>query len=273
MLGWNLGVRVILAATVVAAATLCHVAPLIGQTSPNDRADAFEVASVQANHSVERDSGFNWSPGTLRATNVSLELLIEAAYRVRSFQIAGGPSWINAEKYDVTAKTAGDATMPQRLSMLQALLENRFNLKVHRENQELPVYVLTVAKGGLKMKPSSCTPVDPLRSGTDPKRCGQMVYGVRGSNQTISAVGIRVGALAASLSQGLARTVVDRTELTDPFDFRLEWVPDALQGRTPGDEGASIFSALQEQLGVKLEPGKGSVEVVVIDHVERLVEN
>jgi uncharacterized protein (TIGR03435 family) len=244
---------------------------------------SFEVASVRANHSLEQGSSINPGPGMFSATNVSIPLLIQVAYSVRNFQVSGGPGWINSEKYDITAKSAGKVPIPQTLLLLQGLLENRFNLKVHRESRELPVYILSIARGGLKMQVSSCTPVDPLQPGSDPKRCG-MKYGSHGLNRTFDAVGVGTGSLAATFSQTFGRTVFDRTGLTDRFDFHLEWLSDSAQNGIPEDgpskqttspeaQGASIFTAIQEQLGLRLETGKGPVEVVVIDHVERPSEN
>jgi uncharacterized protein (TIGR03435 family) len=239
---------------------------------------SFEVASVKASTSVDQGSSMNPSPGMFLANNVSVQLLVQAAYGVRDFQIAGGPSWITTEKFDVEAKAARNVPVAQLMSMLHTMLEDRFKLKAHRESRELPVYLLTFAKGGLKIQPSNCTPSDPASPDTDSKRCDQMRYGRRGSNRTIDAVGVTMGFLAASLSQTFGRTVLDRTALSDPFDFHLEWLPESVQERDSRDDpanpqGGSIFSALQEQLGLKVESSKGPVEVLVVDHVERPSEN
>jgi len=165
--------------------------------------------------------------------------------------------------------------------MLQALLEDRFRLKIHRETREVPVYELTVAKGGLKVPrfaAGSCTPIDWNRPLPDQiqsqaeKHCVDRVTG-RGANAILQLDGIGVAALIKIFLSRLDRPVIDKTGLTGLFDFHLEYAPGQAgpDGSDPVD--MSIFSALQQQLGLKLTPAKGPGELLVIDHVERPSEN
>jgi uncharacterized protein (TIGR03435 family) len=179
--------------------------------------------------------------------------------------------------------------------MLQVLLEDRFKLKVHREIRELPVYELTVAKGGLKMQQSKCTPgPPPPQENRPPGRglqvagCGSLLGGVNGLNRTENGIGTEIPSLLTFLANLTRREVIDKTGLTGRFDLHLEWAPDEAMTAPPDplrpDDptkpapsatagGASIFAAIQEQLGLKLESTKGPAEVLVIDHVEKPTEN
>lgn len=170
--------------------------------------------------------------------------------------------------------------------MLQALLEDRFQLKIHHEIREGPVYELTIAKGGHRLNPSrDCVPFDPnhLPRQTAPGEaqvnyCGGMSRGGDGSRSTVDGKGVdmspTIGLLAPSivdfLSEALDRTVIDKTGLTGAFDFRLEWAPQRASVEQPDNAAApSIFTAVQEQMGLKLEAGKGPVDYLVIDYAEK----
>jgi uncharacterized protein (TIGR03435 family) len=219
--------------------------------------------------------------------------MISMAYGVKSFQISGGPSWLPSERFDIEAKMdAATADALEKLSpdqrmlaqqqMLQALLADRFQLTVHRETKELTTYTLVIAKGGPKLqeaKPGDTYPSGgALPDGTH-AGVGSMSGGVLDGKVTAQAV--PVARLAQSLTQMLGRPVLDKTELTGVYDFKLQFTPDdRLQPPSgsppnlrlpvpPADSNApSLFDALQEQLGLKLESGKGPGEVIVIDHVE-----
>jgi len=272
---------------------------LFGQS---DAAPRFEVASVKKNASSPRFMAVRPRAGGLTTENAPLRLLIQNAYGVQAFQISEGPAWIQSEGYDIEAKADGKASRAQILLMLRSLLEDRFQLKLHRETKELPVYALTVARSGLKLQPpkeGGCIPADP--SGTLPppsdtprQRAPGFPCGMPGVMMEPSGVRIEGGKVAMPdfirvLSMVLGRPVLDRTGFAETFDVRLDFTPDEAaaglpRSAGPGDPESSppaadpaspppIFAAIQEQLGLKLESVKGPVEVLVIDHVERPSQN
>jgi uncharacterized protein (TIGR03435 family) len=213
------------------------------------------------------------------------------------FQIAGEPEWRNSEEFDIVAKGEGDLSAGRMLVALRTLLEDRFQLKTHREVKEGPVYNLTVAKSGSKLqewKEGSCFLLDPLHfqqpvpGRARPPMC-DIRLGTNGRDRLLTGTGAKISVpdlngvaippLTFYLSQTLNRTVIDKTGLSGMFDFQLQFTPDDV---TPGITastdvsdplGPSIFATLQEQLGLKLEAAKGPVERLVIDHVERPSEN
>jgi uncharacterized protein (TIGR03435 family) len=221
--------------------------------------------------------------GRLEMRNFSLRGLIQFAYGVKAFQITGEPAWTGSVYYDIHAKTEGDFSVNQLEGpMLQTLLADRFQLKVHRETRQLPVYELTVARGGVKMKataPDECVPYDadatppaaPAPGAPRTVYCGYPKAGATGTNRTLDGAGVSIGGLIENLSRLAAdRAIIDKTGLDATYDVHLEWAADALADDAGG---TSIFSALQEQLGLKLESAKGPVEVLVIDAVERASAN
>jgi uncharacterized protein (TIGR03435 family) len=239
----------------------------------------FETASIKPSAPMEMgrvNVGMRTLPGgRISMSGVTVKLLIQQAYGVRDFQIAGGPGWLGSDRYDITAKPEGAATNDQVKVMIQALLADRFKLQFHRETKELPTYALVVAKGGPKFHQSEEVP-----EGSDQPK-GTRVSMERGQFNLQRAP---IAALANQLGQVLGRSVIDKTELTGKYDFKLEWTPDEGEGRmmrAPGGDGpppadtagVSIFTAVQDQLGLKLESTKGPVEILVIDRAEKASEN
>jgi uncharacterized protein (TIGR03435 family) len=261
----------------------------------------FEVASIKPNLSGLNLLHFQPSPGgRLLVENFPLRRLIQRAYGVEGFQISGGPVWIDFDRYDIEARAGGNPSEKQMTGpMLQGLLKDRFKLRLHTETKQLPVYDLTVARGGLKLqrsKDGSCTvfsmstPLPPMLAPGEksPAFCGFSGFGVEGLKRTLDVLGISMTELAATLSKGeLRRTVIDKTGLAGVFDVHMKWAIDPSGGPgnagQPGDPGAaapspdspgpSIFAALQEQTGLKLESSKGPVQTLVIDHVEKPSSN
>jgi bla regulator protein blaR1 len=253
---------------------------LFAQTpaSPPAAPSAFTVASIKPNKSS--DDRFMLRPmpgGGLTATGVTLKMLIMNAYVVRSYQLSGGLAWIGTERWDIEAKTEG---APARLSrqqfaiLLQGLLEDRFQLKTHREAKEMQVYALVATKGGSKLKPHPDEPV-----GHRPK------LSILSGSATFTDASVE--RLVSQLALQLDRPILDRTGLTGNYDFKLEWSPApgesgpevfglpprAEPPRADDSNGPSLFTALEEQLGLRLESTKSPVDVLVVDHVERPSEN
>jgi uncharacterized protein (TIGR03435 family) len=225
----------------------------------------FDVASIKPATPNAQQSVLLFMPGGgFRYTNTSLRALIQTAYGVQDYQITGGPGWTDSEKFDVEAKAepaATNVTRDQVLSMVQSLLADRFKLKVHRDRKESSIYALVVAKDGLKIK-QAADPAGGARGGANGRLAGK-----RSMPQ-----------FADLLSRILRRQVVDRTGLSGVYEFSLEWVPDEAQyqayqdvpaGPPANPSAPSLFTALQEQMGLQLDSARGPVDVFVIDEVAR----
>jgi uncharacterized protein (TIGR03435 family) len=228
--------------------------------------EGFEVASIRPSRNSNAGSNLDSAPGgRLTATNITVKYLIRLAYGVKDYQIEKAPGWIDSEPYDIAAKSASgrNKNLEEEKSLLRDLLVSRFQLTTHRETKQMQVYLLVVGKNGPKLKESN----DGSRT-TTRKGCGHLA----GTRLTMDVI-------ATILSRQFERDVLNRTGLPGKYDFQLDWTPDA--GPCPaadGPDGAtanlpSIFTAVQQQLGLKLESSKGPVEILVIDHVERPSEN
>jgi len=239
--------------------------------NPQAKKPSFEVASVKLAKPDCSFTTYGGPPGRYMAVCTTLWGLIYNAYQVRSFQDypPGLPAWADKDRFDVEAKADDDTVAAmQKLSgkeqeqftrgMLQSLLADRFKLRVHYESMLQPVYELVLAKGGSKLKP---LPAE-QKPGWGKFDHGELILHGRS---------IAEFAHFLSVSQSTGRTVVDKTGLTGNYDIDLKWTPDDQQG-TP-DAGPSLFTALEEQLGLKLVPAKGPVDKLVVDHVEKPSEN
>lgn len=270
---------------------------------------SFEVASVKPNNSGARNVGIRMTPGRFRAENVTPKMLIEFAYNIKDSQLSGGPGWIDSDHYDVDAKTGESPGNEQQLTaaardqrteqlrlMVQSLLADRFKLTLTRETKDLPIYALVVTKGGPKfhesppMPDGAAVPADPATPPGQPfKGRGRRVMMGRGQLNMNDAP---MSSFVDALARQLGRNVIDKTGLKGNYDLTLQWMPDEGQngqffgggggpdGRPSADaapppdaSGPSIFTALQEQLGLKLESEKGPVETLVISHIEKPTEN
>lgn len=254
-------------------------APAIHAQSPSAQSQppakpTFEVASIKPSNSADDRVSFRITPGgRVAINNGSAKMLIMMAYNLKPHQLEGGPNWLDSEKYDITAKAEGPDNPDQLKVMMQSLLADRFKLTFHRETREMPVYALVPGKNGPKLHTAEVS---------DGK--GRRFRIGRGQ---IELLGADMAGLADALSNVVGRAVLDRTSIAGNYDFKLEWTPDEsenpiLKGPPNGREGAapapdaagpSVFTAIQEQLGLKLETQKGPVEVMVIDHIERASEN
>jgi uncharacterized protein (TIGR03435 family) len=249
----------------------------------------FEVATIRLNEACVNGAGLeHLSPGRFGVECVSLRDYIRGAYgsygvgrnpNVRPPKVLGGPGWVDTDRYDIAASAPGEAGLDEMYGpMMRALLEDRFGLKIHSEIRELPVYALTAARGGAKLtpsKPGSCVAIDiksVLKSPPGPNYCGRFEM-KRGAVRIADAKGMTVAEFAAkAFRDTLDRPVIDRTSLAGLFDIHLEFSGlenSAAPGGVADNTAPSVFTAVQEQLGLKLSPDKGPVEVLVIDHVEK----
>jgi uncharacterized protein (TIGR03435 family) len=250
----------------------------------------FEVASIKPSH-TDGLTTMRVDPGHFIA-DTTVERLIQNAYRVQSFQIMGGPDWIRSDRFAIEAKADDGVGRSEMFRMLQSLLEERFQLKTHRETREMPVYALVAARGGPKLPrvdEIGCRDVDadglpqwvggriapPVRNVTLTPQCGTVGWRLLRGAQLLGGR-VDMAELVRALSNVLGRSVIDKTGYTGIFDVKLDFAPDEstpiLPPPPPGalaPGGPSIFSALQQQLGLRLESTRGPAEVMVIDHVER----
>ena len=247
---------------------------------PNIKLPEFDVVSVREN---KRDSGMmrsQYTPDGINIENLSIKNLIASAYNIKHYLISGGPSWVDSAGFDVQAKVAAEDVplfkkLPatQRGLMLRKLLIERFHLAVHTETKTLPVYELVVASGGSKLKPAAPDPPPPPDA--DPSDKPKMTGRISMGSGMVKLERMPLSSLADQLGYSLDRPVIDKTGLAGKFDLSLKWRPD---NRPPSDNGSddelpSLFTAVQEQLGLKLESSKGPVNTLVIDHVEMPTEN
>lgn len=222
------------------------------------RAQAFEVASIKEHPGIiTRSSDPSVKGNRVTATASTLLDMLTVAYHVRYDQISGAPGWASADHFDLDARTEGEdaRTLDQIRPMLQALLADRFHLVVHRETKEIPIYALVVSKSGPKLQESS--------SSDDPKAritADDLGMQMEVSQGTMAQLALRLS------GNGAGRPVIDRTGLTGKYSYKLNWAND-----TPGVDSKlpSLFVALPEQIGLKLEPARGPSETIVIEHAEK----
>ncbi len=238
-------------------------------TAPTVPTPAYDVVSVVPNKAGETSgTGIDSHEASFTATNADLTNLLINAFDIRPYLIFGLPPWAGSARWNLQAKiidpdlsSLKKLTDDQRRSMLAQVLADRFHLKTHIEIKQLPVYNLVVTPHGPKFKPSAKQDADDMG-------------GMNSSDSEVTLEAYPISALAYTLSSILHRTVIDKTGLDAHYDLHLTWAldrpaaADQVDGRNPSDSGPSIFSAIQDQLGLKLIPGKGSVPTLVIDHVD-----
>jgi len=254
----------------------------------------YEAASVKPNKTAPQGSSIRRFPGgRLQATNMPLRALITFAYQLQPFQLVGDPGWLRTETFDIVAKMEGDppAVMPGQgpdphMVAMRMLLADRFKLTVHRETREMDIYALVIVrpdgKPGPALKPSTqdCEAMlDAAKRGKLPPPPGPndpVICGTRGNPGRIQVGGMPLVTFANLLSGRVQRTVVDRTGLAGAWDFEINFAPESAPIAAPpgvelppGDPTApSLFTAIQEQLGLRLQSTKGPVEVLVVDRIE-----
>lgn len=244
-------------------------------SDPAVKVPDFDVVSIKESHAADGRMEWGDTEDGFSTSNVVLKTIIAGAYGIKTDLISGGPSWINDTGFDITAKVTGEdvaalkkLTGRQRQAMLQPFLADRFHLKVHTATRTLPIYTLEVAKGGLKLKEVPAVKFDKA----DPKNTGSsMSFGPGFFN------GERIGmpSLAENLSYIVHRTVLNKTALSGVYNVSLKYTPEDRVSESKADNGngtdaaPSIFTAIEEQLGLRLVPTKGPVETLVIDQVEK----
>ena len=268
--------------------------------SPAPATAKFDVASVKVNRSgAPIRSGPALQPGgRVIATNIPLRDLIRAAYDVDDNQIVGAPDWVYTAQFDIDARGPADLTREQAQAMLRDLLVDRFKLTTHAETRHLPIYRLVMARRdraiGAQIKPAGaeCAPIAgpagapmpppppaapggggvPLTAARRITRCPTLRY-----PGGISARALTMDFFAAIMAQAAGRPVVNDTALAGEFDLDLSYTPDLAASASapapPANSAPSLFTALEEQLGLKLESSRGPVEVLVVDRVERPADN
>jgi uncharacterized protein (TIGR03435 family) len=249
------------------------------ETASQDTATpkAFDVASVKSNTSG--NAGRMLSPlpgGRFVATNVTLRQLIAFAFGVPNSHfemiVIGGPDWIDADRFDVEARVStGDVPRGQSGPLVRALLEERFQLRAHRETRDRPIYQLVVDRAdrrlgpGLRSSTTDCNATANSGAGAAPRpRCG-----LTQTPGSTGGLGVTIPQLADALAPFAGRVIVERTGLEQLFDIDLKWTPDA----TPASDAPGLLTAIREQLGLRLETARGPVEVLVVDAVGQLTPN
>jgi uncharacterized protein (TIGR03435 family) len=216
----------------------------------------FDVVSIHPNHTGEQNYSIRTPPGgRFTGRNITVRALVEYALDVKDFQIVNLPGWCDSERYDVEAKAnVQDVIDPEGLlPLLRKLLETRFQFAAHRDMKELPLYSLTAPKGAAKLRPNSGTPGHSSDWGRD----------------HVNATAVTVAEFGRLLEEQLDRVVVADTGIQGVFDFSLKWVPQ----QSANISGPSLFTAVQEQYGLKLEAKRGPVAVTLVDRLERPSEN
>jgi len=244
-------------------AATCFVVGAFGIAHLHAQAPAFEVASIKLSADVVSmmTSGPALRHGTLRAERVTLRRLLAAAYDVTEPRIIG-PDWLDKNRFDVMAKSSEGVPDSDLRPMLRTLLQERFKLAAHLESKEMPVYFLGVAKGGVRMTVYSARDSSP-EGPVDAKYRGFPM--MRGTAATAARI-------AQTMSLVLNRPVIDKTGLTERYSYFLSFAPLSPQtgDRTPEFSPPDIFTAVKEQLGLTLQAGHAQVEVVIVDHIERM---
>jgi uncharacterized protein (TIGR03435 family) len=246
----------------------------------------FDAVSIKLNKTGDQGASFGGRPGGINVRNNSLRNIIRNVWNLNNLQIVGGPDWLNEDRFDIIATKAGNPTREQIVEMAKHMLADRFKLKVHTETRQLPIYALVIARAdgqlGPRMRrstrdcqappaagaggspptpPASPPPLD----GIDVPACG-----TRSAPGSVLSGGVQLEALTRNMAGMAGRLIVDKTGLTGAFDYALTFNADPANAAS---DLPSVFAAMQEQLGLKLEAQTGPVEVFVIDSTEKPTEN
>jgi uncharacterized protein (TIGR03435 family) len=239
--------RIVLQAGIVIVLSCCAKA----------QTPAFDAASIKPNKTGSNSSSSNSHSGVLTATNVSLKQMIMQAYRLPNYRVTG-PDWLTEEKFDVSARPPAGTKEADLPAMMQSMLLERFKLAVHRDTKVFPVYGLIPAKGGPKFQAVA----------------DEGGHNTNSSRGTFKGERCSMPALAEYLARQMDRPVLDMTELKGVFNLTINFTPEDVNNRDEGkadrDAYPPLLTALQEQLGLRLDPRKAPIEILVVDHVERV---
>lgn len=232
----------------------------LGSGTTGAQLPSFEVASVKRNISGDPRSGTRTLPGgRIAITNRTLRDIIRQAYGANDIEVVGGPDWLDADRWDIAATAGSDHADAPLDQMIRSLLEDRYKLRAHVEQRERPVYALVFARTdqrlGPKLHVSACQ-----RDVVDCARNSGNTNGIRSG--TLNGVGRTMSDIGQTLSRYVERRVLDRTGGDERYDFEVTW-----------SEDVSIFTAIQEQLGLKVDAQRAAVDVVVVDTVQRPIED
>ena len=285
--GLNYAKKAILAVAATAAVAgpiaigIMHTSPSHAQTA----GPRFDVVSIKPHKSVSNEVHRTveaFPGGRLVGHDATLQQLIQHAYDIKPFQISGGPGWVSIDGFDVEAKAEGNPSREQIRLMLRTLLEDRFRLQLRRESKAMGTYELTVAKGGARLTPANPEACADPNQATAPEvgakrlpKCGSGWLKGDRSGSEVAGFGLTMADFARALTNAVGSVVVDKTGLTQKFDVRVEFSSRAGMGKPgapppePEASGFSLFSAIERQLGLRLERAKGPVEVLVIERAER----
>lgn len=231
---------------------------------PQATPPAYDVMTIKPDVTGRGSMGIDAHGDLFIAHNVSLKQLLQYVYDINEDSVAGVPSQLDSRRFDIEAKVSDPdpvalkrITSEQKRSMLLPLLAERFQLKTHTESRILPVYELIVVKGGPKFKPSE---------NQTKRSLGSISLNGNESSVKLVAKALPMASLARTLADEVHRTVIDKTGLAGNYDLTLQWTPDDAPASTDSNSAPSIYTAVQEQLGLKLQPAKGPVEILVVDH-------
>lgn len=230
---------------------------------------AFEVVSVKINRSGEIPMRITAPPGRFEATNVTARLLILNSYGLPDFRLANLPSWAADERFDVAGRSAGSVGRDEISAMVRSLLADRFQLRAHRETRELPTYALVAASPARRPGPALRTSSIDCSAPEDRSKCNTRI-----TPRSLTATGMTMTRLAATLTGIVGRVITDETGLPGAYDLELTFAPEGPlpPGAPPAaadSDAPSLFTALREQLGLRLDGRRGPVEVLVVDRIER----
>jgi uncharacterized protein (TIGR03435 family) len=252
------------------ATALLLSATVLAQTEPS-----FDVVSIRRNMSGHDGGGGRPRGGGYTFTNVTVRSLISLGYGLPFDRILGGPSWMASDRYDIDASGKESTTLQETGVKVRSLLRDRFRLAVHMDRRDLPVYLLVLARAdgrlgpGLRRSSVDCTDPEARRNAVAAARDARIVCGLTFDPGVFTAGGVAISTILGELTAASGRAVIDRTGLTGNYNIELKWTPQP----DPNSDNVSIFTAVQEQLGLKLESGSAPLDVVVIDRIERPTEN